>query len=505
MTGGGNTSDCVVGESATDHKLHINAGAKQSIMARDAWRTRYVATLFVLDLAIGFGSAGAAFALRFGPAVAGPYKDTYATLSCILPFAWLVSLILNRAYERRRLFVGTDEYERVLRSGLALLATLAILAFALDVPLARGYLVIAVPLATVCTIPVRYLLRQRLHRQWGRGERLHRVILVGHEQSVRQTTQQLSREHHHGLGVVGACLPAPITRAVPYHASPTLPPVYGDFERVAAAVTLAEADTVIVLSCPEIDGPAVRRLAWQLERDDIDLIVASSLIDVAGDRTTIRPVDGLPLLNVEHAYLKGVRRIVKEIADRVGATALLTIAAVPLLVIALAVRLRSDGGPVIFRQIRIGKGGRPFQMYKFRTMYQNAESLLPEVRAMSDTDGTLFKIRLDPRVTPVGRFLRRWSLDELPQLFNVLTGDMSIVGPRPPLATEVAQYPDDMRRRLVVKPGLTGLWQVSGRSDLSWEDAIRLDLSYVENWSLTMDLTIVARTLVAVLRRSGAY
>ena len=492
--------------SAQDLPQHDGVVA-QPIRIRPAWRTWYVATLLILDLAIGFISATAAFTLRFGPAADGPYKDNYALLSCVLPLAWITSLAANRAYEMRRLFVGNDEYDRVIRSALALLATLAVLAYSFDVRLARGYLVIAVPMAAACDILARYLLRKRLHRRWGHGELLNRVILVGHEQSVRQTTRRLSQERHHGLGVVGACLPVAETNtSTPYRASPTLPPIYGNFDQVAQAVTRTEADTVIVLSCPEIDGAAVRRLAWQLERDDIDLVVASSLIDVAGYRTTIRPVDGLPLLHVEHAYLKGIRRLVKDVTDRLGAMALLAMAAVPILAIALTVRLASgDRGPVIFRQVRVGKGGQPFQMYKFRTMYGDAETRLAQLRCRNDTDGALFKMRHDPRITPIGRFLRRWSLDELPQLLNILNGDMSIVGPRPPLPAEVAQYPDDMRRRLVVKPGLTGLWQVSGRADLSWEDAVRLDLSYVENWSLTMDLTIMARTLIVVLRQSGAY
>ena len=287
---------------------------------------------------------------------------------------------------------------------------------------------------------------------------------------------------------------------------PGLPEVYGDFENVALAVSLSGADTVVVLSCPEIDGPALRRLAWQLERDEIDLIVASTLVDVAGDRTTIRPVDGLPMLHVEHPRLKGSSRVVKEAFDRVGALMLLSFSLPALVVLALLVKFGPGGqGPVIFKQERVGKDGRPFMLYKFRTMVVNAEARLQELRNLNDSDGELFKMRNDPRITPVGRWLRRLSLDELPQLMNVLKGDMSLVGPRPPLAREVAGYPEDMRRRLVVKPGLTGLWQVSGRSDLSWDESIRLDLTYVENWSLVMDLAILARTVSAVVRSSGAY
>jgi exopolysaccharide biosynthesis polyprenyl glycosylphosphotransferase len=487
----------------------VEAPARSSAptVRRLAWRARYVIGLVTLDFLIGLGAAVTALTLRFGVGSDGPNKQAYILVTCLLPFAWVVSLAANRAYELRRLFVGNDEYERVLRSGLGLTAALAIAAFSFDYRLARGYLIIAVPLATSAAICGRYVVRQRLHRQWGRGERLTRVILVGHEQAVLETTRRLSRERYHGLGVVGACLPATPNGAPGYHrATPGLPPVYGNFEKVAEAVSRAGADTVIVLSCPEIDGAAVRRLAWRLERDEIDLIVASSLIDVAGDRTTIRPVDGLPLLHVEHPRLKGARRAVKEIFDQVSALLLLILAAPVLFAIALCIRFAPGaGGPAIFMQERVGKGGKPFMIYKFRTMYVDAEARLADLRHLNDNDGTLFKMKADPRVTPVGKILRRLSLDELPQLLNVLKGDMSLVGPRPPLQREVAQYPEDMRRRLVVKPGLTGLWQVSGRSDLSWEESIRLDLSYVENWTLSMDLAILARTLIAVLRRSGAY
>ena len=204
--------------------------------------------------------------------------------------------------------------------------------------------------------------------------------------------------------------------------------------------------------------------------------------------------------------VKGSARVVKGIFDRVGGLGLLFFFSPLLVVIAALVRLAPNGrGPAIFRQERIGKNGKPFVLYKFRTMHVDAEARLAELRALNETDGELFKMRKDPRVTSVGRWLRRFSLDEIPQLINVVKGDMSLVGPRPPLAREVAGYPADMRRRLVVKPGLTGLWQVSGRSDLSWEESIRLDLTYVENWSLAMDLAILARTVSAVVRSSGAY
>jgi exopolysaccharide biosynthesis polyprenyl glycosylphosphotransferase len=471
--------------------------------ARAGWQNRYAWTLYIIDFTVGLGAALLALFLRFGSASTQPYMVDYLLLTLLLPIAWIVCLAVNRANEPRHLFVGTEEYARVFRSGLALTAALAIFSFAFDLRLARGYIIIAMPLAIVVDLGARYLLRQTLHRTWARGEKLHRVVLVGHERAVVDMTRRLSRERHHGLGVIGACLPPGLTTDA---FIPGLPPVYGTFDEVASAVTISDADTVVVLSCPEIDGPALRRLAWQLERDDIDLIVASTLVDVAGDRTTIRPVDGLPMLHVEHPRLKGSARLVKAAFDRAGALVLLTLAAPLMAVVAGLVMFAPGGrGPAVFRQERVGKDGTPFTLYKFRTMVVNADARLQELRNLNDTDGELFKMRKDPRVTPVGRFLRRYSLDELPQLVNVLKGDMSLVGPRPPLSREVAGYPADMRRRLVVKPGLTGLWQVSGRSDLSWEESIRLDLTYVENWSLAMDVAILARTVSAVVRSSGAY
>ncbi|MEU5940880.1 sugar transferase [Micromonospora sp. NPDC047548] len=473
---------------------------------RSGWQFRYIVALCLVDVLVGLASAIAALGLRFGPATAEPYNRYHLWVTIALPLAWLVALTLNRAYESRHLFVGNDEYARVFRSGLALTATLAAVSFALDIRIARGYVIIAMPLVIVAGIVLRYLVRQRLHRSWARGERLHRVILVGHEVAVAEMTKRLRRERYHGLGVVGACLPNGAVDPLERSEAGSLPPVLGTFEDVAPAVARVSADTVVVLSCPEIAGAALRRLAWQLEGDDIDLIVASTLVDVAGDRTTVRPVDGLPMLHVEHPRLKGGRRFVKAVFDRVSALLLLIVGAPVLMAIALLVRTSPGaGGPVIFRQERVGKNGQLFVIYKFRTMYVDAEDRLADLLERNETDGELFKMRDDPRVTPVGRWLRRLSLDEIPQLVNVLKGDMSLVGPRPPLPREVSGYPSDMRRRLVVKPGLTGLWQVSGRSDLSWEESIRLDLSYVENWSLTMDLAILVRTLSAVIRSSGAY
>jgi exopolysaccharide biosynthesis polyprenyl glycosylphosphotransferase len=471
-------------------------GRHAAAARRAGWDSRYVRTALLADVIVGLAAGALAFGVRFGGAVTR-YDRPYLLLSALLPVALVAVLGLNRAYERRYLFVGADEYQRVIRAGLELTTAAAVVSYAFDLPLARGYVLIALPAATMATVASRFGLRRRLYWARERGECLHRVIVVGHELAVLHITRQLRRERFHGFQVVGACLPP---RA---HGDVSLP-VYGTFDDVAEAVDLAAADAVIVLSCPELDGHRLRRLAWRLERDEIDLIVASSLIDVAGDRTTIRPVDGLPMLHVEHPHLRGGARVVKDLVDRAAAAMLLALLSPLLATIALWI-WRDSPGPVLFRQVRVGRDGREFVMYKFRSMYLDAETRLAELRHLNEHDGVLFKIQNDPRVTPVGRWLRRFSMDELPQLFNVLRGHMSLVGPRPPLPQEVAAYPDDLRRRLAVKPGMTGLWQVSGRSDLPWEEAVRLDLRYVENWSLTLDLVILLRTMTAVLRSSGAY
>jgi exopolysaccharide biosynthesis polyprenyl glycosylphosphotransferase len=474
-------------------------------IARTLWESRYVNALIVIDAIVGIVAAFAALQIKFGSPERGVSYGTYAALSVIVPIAWILVLALNHSYDTRFLFVGNDEYQRVLRSGLALTAAIAVGSYAAGITVARGYVVIAMPVAVTLGVLTRYLQRKVLHRAWARDSCLRRVVLVGHRSAVVSMARQLNRERYHGMEVVASCLP-PTPGGLPTRLDEVGLPVYGTFEEVAVATRFASADTVLVLPSPELDGAALRRLAWQLERHDVDLILANALLDVAGDRTTIRPVDGLPMLHVEHPRLTGARRMAKEFVDRVGAAVLLAVFSPLLLWLTLVIRSRRGGsGPALFRQVRVGRNGREFRIFKFRTMYVDAEQRLAELTDLNEHDGALFKMRDDPRVTPVGRWLRRFSLDELPQLINVLKGDMSLVGPRPPLPSEVACYPDDMRRRLVVKPGMTGLWQVSGRADLSWEDAIRLDLRYVENWSLTLDLVILLRTVTAVTRSSGAY
>lgn len=459
------------------------------------WVRAYQIRALAADLLAACLAASAAFCFRFGDVTA--YALPYLLLSAALPGVWACVIALNRAYEPRMIGVGSEEFRRIVRCGVGLTAALAVGSYLTKADVARGYVVLALPLVTLLTLVFRHMLRRGLHRRRAAGACTRRVVAVGHGSSIDELVRLFRSEPQHGLEVVAACLP---DDADPDEVSEV--PVAGHFSDVPLVVGQVRADTVAVLACPEMDGAALRRLAWRLEATHTELVVAPALMEVAGPRTMIRPAAGLPLLHVEHPELTGARQLVKNVFDRVVAAALLVLLAPLLAGIAIAVRATSPGG-ALFRQTRVGRDGRLFTILKFRTMRLGAEQ--QKLTLVSDGDGPLFKIRNDPRVTPLGAFLRRYSLDELPQLINVLLGDMSLVGPRPPLPEEVARYRDDVRRRLLVRPGITGLWQVNGRSDLSWEESVRLDLRYVENWSLTLDLQILWKTWSAVARGQGAY
>lgn len=468
-----------------------------TVPAKD-WPASYVRNAAVLDLAVALLAGLVAFVGRFGNEI-GPGTSRYVAFSALLPIVWALALTLARTYETRFFGVGPDEFRRVLNTGIALTACVAIASYATKSEVARGYVLVALPLVTLGTLAGRYFLRKRLHRLRRKGRCMHRTVAAGHADAVADLVRQLQREPHHGMEIVGACVPP---GARPSHIKGV--PVLGDFNSISTAADSENADTVTILASPEMHGSALRRLAWQLERNNKAFVVSPGLMDVAGPRTSIRPVAGLPLLHVEHPELVGSRHLLKSVFDRLTTAAILLLLMPLLVVIGTTVRMTSPG-PALFRQARVGKNGEVFTLYKFRTMCAGAETRQGELSAHNEHDGVLFKMHDDPRVTLLGRWLRRYSLDELPQLVNVLTGQMSLVGPRPPVPAEVAQYGDDVRRRLVVKPGLTGLWQISGRADLSWEESVRLDLRYVENWSLTMDLIILWKTGSAVIRAAGAY
>ncbi|GAA0297417.1 sugar transferase [Kineococcus aurantiacus] len=472
---------------------------------RASWQRRYVRTITAADAAAALVGALLGWAVRFGgdaPLRTGAVPGlSVAWTMVLLPPVWVLAMLLFRAYEPRFLGIGPEEFQRVLLAGTTVVALVGTASWAFQLDVARGFVVVALPVAGLLTVLGRLVVRGLLHRRRAVGECVQSTVVAGHPHAVAALIRQVRRDTDHGLRVDAVCTPDGRT-------TPELEglgvPVLGDLGQIAAVTAELDADVVAALTSPELDGPTLRRLGWELEDTRADLIVAPTLTDVVGPRVVIRPVSGLPLLHVERPELRGVRHAGKALFDRGSALLGLLLLAPLFTVLAVLVKLDSPG-PVFFRQTRVGRDGREFSMVKFRSMVVDAEKLLIDLRTESDGNGLLFKMRRDPRVTRVGAFLRRYSIDELPQLFNVLGGSMSLVGPRPPLPAEVAEYGEDLRRRLLVKPGLTGLWQVSGRSDLSLDESTRLDLQYVENWSPAFDVMILAKTAHAVVGGRGAY
>jgi exopolysaccharide biosynthesis polyprenyl glycosylphosphotransferase len=460
------------------------------------WVGRYSLALTVFE-GLAAAVAGAAV-LATTPGVTTSTPLFWAAI--VLVAAWPGVLQATGAHSERVFGTGSEEYRAVGRAGFLLLAVAGFVSYAAALDLSRALVVVAVPALTLATLVGRFAGRCALRALRARGRCTKRVVVVGRGTAVLELAGRLRRENYAGLDVVAACVTPDDRERV---ADAAGVPV-GGLDDVVALAGRLRADTIAVTSASETAAQYLRQLSWQLEGTGIELLVAPGLIEVAGPRLHIRPLEGLPLLSVEQPRFEGWRRVVKGGIDRAVAGFALVVLAPVLLAIAAAVKLTS-AGPVLYRQERVGVNGRAFTMLKFRSMVVDADRQVDALRAENISDGLLFKMRVDPRVTPVGRVLRRLSLDELPQLLNVLGGSMSLVGPRPPLPGEVARYDTSVSRRLLVKPGLTGLWQISGRSDLPWEEAVRLDLRYVENWSLAMDLLILAKTARAVLSTSGAY
>lgn len=470
------------------------------------WHRPYIAILLLLDFAAVALASFVSISLFLEKAAAG-FSDVdndptwfHTVVYLLLPLGWLVILWGTGAYDRRFLGLGTDEFKRVIRAAVTVAASVSFLAFATKTALSRLSVATALLGAMVFILIVRYFARFVLHLiRKHAGAATHRMVLVGTLPETLEVYTAVTRSPGAGL------VPIAIHLTDGYAAArgiQTPIPVYAGRD-VLSLVRDLGGDTIAVCGSASAEPGELRRLAWQLEGSGIDLVVAPQLTDIAGPRVHIRPIEGLPLLHVEEPTLSGPALLAKNLMDRIAA-ALGLIVLLPLFaVIAIAIRI-SDPGPVFFRQPRVGHEGRTFRVWKFRTMYVDAEERLASLVDQNETDGLLFKIRQDPRVFPVGRFLRATSLDELPQLINVLFGEMSLVGPRP-LPADDGDFLGDVRRRLLVRPGITGLWQVSGRSDLSWDEAVRLDLYYVDNWSLAYDLSILWRTIGVVLARKGAY
>jgi len=490
----------------------VNPAAMRGAGASTAgWQSTYARWLALSDLIAIVAAVGFAQWFRFGSVPSGGALPllrniTYLEVSAAIAFGWMVALTINGARSTRAIGSGVEEYRRVWWATISVFGTVAIISMLFKLELARGYLMVALPLGVLGLLASRWVARRvvvRLRKQHGRC--VTRLLVVGSPQAVRDLTLGFSREPWSGYDVVGACIPGQYSRdgiGIPGFGTV---PVLGNEESVARAVVASGSHAVAVAATEQFHGTGLRELSWELENLDVDLLVAPGVVDVAGPRLHMRPVAGLPLIHVEKPQYHGAKRFQKRAFD-IAFSGLALLFGLPLLLlIALAVKLTSRG-PVFYRQERIGLDGEPFEMIKFRTMVVGADAMLEQVAHLNESDsGVLFKIRKDPRVTWLGRFLRKYSLDELPQFINAFTGQMSVVGPRPPLESEVASYDDQTMRRLLVKPGITGLWQVSGRSDLSWEDSVRLDMFYVENWSIMADIVIALKTARVVFNPSGSY
>lgn len=468
-----------------------------------AWYANYWLATYATDVVLIICAVGLANWVRFGSSLsgidAGNLEVGYDVVGAVITVVWVLMLAIARSREKRIVGTGMEEYRAVITGSLGAFGLVAVLSYLVGVDLSRGYFLIALPAGALFILCGRWVWRQSLNFARRRGYALTAAIIVGDCAEVTWAAQQFRRRPEAGyvpvaLSVVGGLPPAAGT------GTESLP--YIPVDALADAVHQKKAGAVVVAGSMSREG--IRALSWQLESANVDFVLLTRLTDVAGPRIHVSPVQGLPMVHVDLPQFSAVDRVFKRCLDVAVSVVALVVTSPILALIAIAIRL-DDGGPVVFRQERVGMNGTVFVIHKFRTMAVDAEERMPELIREHGGKALLFKLKDDPRVTRIGGFLRRYSLDELPQFWDVLRGPMSVVGPRPQVAREVEQYEDHVHRRLLAKPGITGLWQVSGRNDLSVEESIRLDISYVENWSLSGDLVIILKTVGAVLRSSGAY
>ncbi|PKV89768.1 sugar transferase [Streptomyces sp. TLI_146] len=464
------------------------------------WEQRYRRAVITSDtLATAFVVAG--IGIFFGARDAANWHEKWRILAFGTELLVLGALAVSRAWAPAVLGQGAEEFRRLGRSLSTAAVVLSLGGIALASRNIKLWIFVAIPAIALITMTTRYLLRLWLHKQRKEGRCLRPVLAAGSPDTVRDLITRTRKFPHLGWRIDAVCTTDGVGLDADHLDGV---PVVGPLADVAGHVRRDGYRVVAVTPDPHWSPDRLQRLAWNLEGSDAEMVVAPVLMEVAGPRLHVDAVLGIPLLRVSMPTFTGGRRAVKGVVDRLGAALLLLLFAPLMVLVALIVLVDSRGG-AFYRQRRVGKDGREFTILKFRTMVARADEARAELADRNEGAGLLFKLRRDPRVTRVGAVLRRYSIDELPQLFNVLTGSMSLVGPRPPLPEESAAYGPDIRRRLLVKPGLTGLWQISGRSDLPWEEAVRLDLRYVEDWSLALDTVILWKTLRAVLYGQGAY
>jgi exopolysaccharide biosynthesis polyprenyl glycosylphosphotransferase len=425
--------------------------------------------------------------------------------------AWPVLLAARGCYTRAGL-VARDSQRQIGRAAITLVALFAVVSAVVGQSVAMTTVVVVGPLLFAISIATRRGVALRLRQLRRDGIAVQRVVAVGAGQAINELVDQLARVTDHPMIVVGACTEGgALAEDIPVAGEIGIDPgsdagLRGgpEVETVLDAVKRLEADAVCVVNTSVFAGDRLRALSWALLDRGIDLVTAPGLVDMASHRVEFDRAGIVTLLHLRSVPGGGPRRLAKAFFDRIAAALALVVLALPMLAIGAAIRATSSG-PALYRQTRVGKAARPFTMFKFRTMVVDADDLRNDLLGANENDGMMFKLRNDPRVTRIGKFLRRSSLDELPQLINVLLGHMSLVGPRPPLPDEVADYRALERRRLLVRPGMTGLWQVSGRSTLTWDETLRLDLRYVDNWTFGTDIRLLWQTVSVVVKGTGAY
>jgi exopolysaccharide biosynthesis polyprenyl glycosylphosphotransferase len=472
------------------------------------WVRGYTRRLIVGDVMVVAWAATGAHMVHLGSLTSRVSRDAeslpFIALTGCLAIGWMIALHWGGTRDAEVVGYGPEEYKRLVNTSVGLFGLIAICSYVFDLHLPRAYVLVTLPAGLVGLVVSRFIWRRWLQVQRLKGRSMSKVLVVGNIRTVKELLLDLKRAPEAGYRVLGVCVQSASTGRGDGFVDGI--PVLGGLQNITSTALRFGADTVAVTSTATFGPAAVRRLSWELEKTDIQLVLAPALTNIAGPRIHTQPVAGLPLIHVDRPTYRGANRILKKTFDFAGSAMLLLVFSPLLLGVAIAVKI-SGPGPIFFRQQRAGINGKTFRMIKFRSMVIDAEARLADLRELQTDAGNevLFKMQNDPRVTRIGRVLRRLSLDELPQLINVLKGDMSLVGPRPPLLDEIATYQGEARLRMLVRPGMTGLWQVSGRSALSWEDSVRLDTYYVENWSLVSDLLILWRTAKAVRSSSGAY
>ena len=466
---------------------------------RRQWERRYARRVRLTDTMVVLAAVAGTAMVSATINVATP---SVWIISGIAAATWLLMLSLNHSRSTDAVGSGSTEYKRVAHASGYTFGALAVLFLVVQWQMLRLELIYALPIGAVALLIGRWSWRKWLHRQRRFGHYSKRAIVAGTRDDIEYVLRTLEQAAATSYTIIGtAPSDGARDRVVTENRSYN---VVGSMDSVALHARTLGADTIIVANRPDDDPDFIKRLSWELEGTASDLVISSRIADVAGPRISLEHVDGLPLIQVKIPEFEGGKHALKRAVD--VAFSFLVMIPISLLImpiIALLIKI-DDRGPVFFRQTRIGRDGQEFGILKFRTMRTDAEERLAELQAQNEGNGVLFKMKNDPRITRIGAILRKYSIDELPQFWNVLIGDMSVVGPRPPLPKEVHEYDGKVYRRLFIKPGITGLWQVSGRSDLSWEESVRLDLRYVENWSVMNDLMIMWRTAKVMIAPSGA-